>query len=173
MIDQPPEPVDPVRYVSEEQERARALAEVLRDQAERADVARDSEERRERRRRIRRGALITTWVAVAYVWIATPSWLRVEAPPEPTVAEEAQALRVNVFLQTQAIEAYVLERGRLPYVLQEAGPPFRGMEYRRRDSRTYDLQGRTDRVILRYSSQESPFSFVGTAADFLSGSTSQ
>jgi hypothetical protein len=41
------------------------------------------------------------------------------------------------------------------------------MEYRRRDSRSYDLQGRTDRVILRYTSLESPFQFVGTAADFL------
>jgi hypothetical protein len=168
LVDQPPpEPVDPVRYVSEEQERARALAEVLRDQAERADVARVAEERREGRRRVRRGALIATWIAVAYIWIGTPSWLRVEAPPVPTVAEEAHALRVNVFLQTQAIEAYRQERGRLPFVLQEAGPPFRGMEYRRRDSRSYDLQGRTDRVILRYTSLESPFQFVGTAADFL------
>jgi len=109
----------------------------------------------------------TIWVAAAYVWIATPSWLRVEAPPEATVAQEAQSLRVNVFLQTQAIEAYRLDRGRLPFVLQEAGPPFRGMEYRRRDSRSYDLQGRTDRVILRYRSEESPFVFVGTAADML------
>jgi hypothetical protein len=171
MVDQPPEPVDPVRYVSEEQERARVLAEVLRDHALRADVARHTEGRRERRRRVRRGVLVVTWMAVAYVWIATPSWLRVEAPPEATVAEEARSLRVNVFLQTQAIEAYRMERGRLPYVLQEAGPPFRGMEYWRRDSRSYDLQGRSDRVILRYTSQESPFSFVGTAADFLVGPT--
>jgi hypothetical protein len=141
----------------------------LRDQAERADVSRHVGERRARRHRVRRTALVVTWVAVAYVWIATPSWLRVEAPPEPTVAEEARSLRVNVFLQTQAIEAYRIHRGRLPYVLQEAGPPFRGMEYRRRDSRSYDLQGRTDRVILRYTSLESPFSFVGTAVDFLTG----
>jgi len=173
MIDQPPEPVDPVRYVSEEQERARALADVMRDQAERADAARQTEERRAKRTRIRRGALVATWVVVAYVWIATPSWLTVAAPPEPTVAEEAQSLRVNVFLQAQAIEAYRLRRGRLPYVLPEAGPPFRGMEYRRRDSRSYDLQGRSDRVILRYMSQESPFSFVGTAADFLTQDRSQ
>ena len=171
MVDQPPEPVDPARYVSEEQERVRALAEVLRDQVERADLWRRSEERRERRGRVRRGVLVVTWMAVAYVWIATPSWLQVEAPPEATVAEEARALRVNVFLQTQAIEAYWMERGRLPYVLQEAGPPFRGLEYWRRDSRSYDLQGRSDRVILRYTSQESPFSFVGTAADVLVGPT--
>ena len=114
-----------------------------------------------------------TWVGVAYVWLATPSWLTVQPPREPTVEEEATALRVNVFLQTQAIESYWIRRGRLPYVLQEAGPPFRGMEYRRRDSRSYELQGRSDLVTLRYSSEQSPFSFVGTATDLLTEPTSR
>lgn len=170
MSDQPPRPSQPVRYVSEEQERARALAEVLRDQAERETTALRNEERRRKRARVRRAALVGTWMAVAYVWLATPSWLRIEPPPVPTVAEEAQSLRLNVFLQSQAIEAYRQQRGRLPYVLQEAGPPFRGMEYRRHDSRTYELQGRTDRVILRYHSDQPSLDFVGTSADLLSGS---
>jgi len=174
MEDHPPEPPESSeqpRYVSEERERARVLADVLRDDEERADGARLAEERRLRRRRIRRGALVATWVGVAYVWIATPSWLTVQPPREPTVEEEATALRVNVFLQTQAIESYRNQRGRLPYVLQEAGPPFRGMEYRRRDSRSYELQGRSDLVTLRYSSEQSPFSFVGDAANVLSEPT--
>lgn len=167
MTDQPPEPVDPARYVSEEQVRARALAEVLRDQLQRAEAARVAEERRGRRARVRRGVLIGTWAVVAYVWLATPSWLRVEPPPPPAVAAEAQSLRLNVFLQTQAIEAYRLQRGRLPYILQEAGPPFLGMEYRRFDSRSYELQGRSDRVILRYHSDQPAMDFVGGAADLL------
>jgi len=168
MTDQPPpEPVEPVRYVSEEQVRARALAEVLRDQAERAEAALAAEEGRERRARIRRGALVGTWAVIAWVWVATPSWLRVEPPPKPAVATEAQSLRLNVFLQSQAIEAYRLQRGRLPFVLQEAGPPFRGMEYRRFDSRSYELQGRSERVILRYHSDQPVQEFVGGAAALL------
>jgi hypothetical protein len=169
MTDQPPQPVDPARYVSEEQVRARALAEVLRDQAERVDTARLGEERQQERARRRRGALIVAWVGIAYVWLATPSWLRVEQPPEPSVAQEARSLRLHVFLQSQAIEAYRLERGRLPYVLQEAGPPFRGLEYRRFDSRSYELQGRGRRVILRYNSEQPALDFVGEAADLLDG----
>jgi len=169
MVDQPPRPNESERFVSEEQERVRALAEVLRDQAARADALLQSEERRLRRARVRRGALIATWVAVAYIWLATPSWLTVEPPPVPSVAEEAQSLRLNVFLQSQAIEAYRLQRGRLPFVLQEAGPPFRGMEYRRHDSRTYELQGRSSRVLLRYNSEQPALDFVGTAADVLFG----
>lgn len=167
MTDQPPEPVDPVRFVSEEQVRARALAEVLRDQAERAEASRVAEESRARSDRLRRRVLVGTWAAVAWIWLVTPSWLRVEPPPPPTVAAEAQSLRLNVFLQSQAIEAYRLERGRLPYILQEAGPPFRGMEYRRFDSRSYEVQGRSDRVILRYHSDQPPMEFVGPAAGVL------
>lgn len=167
MTDQPPQPVDPVRFVSEEQVRARALAEVLRDQAERAEASRQAEERRARSDRLRRRVLMGTWAAVAWIWLITPSWLRVEPPPPPTVAAEAQSLRLNVFLQSQAIEAYRLERGRLPYILQEAGPPFRGMEYRRFDSRSYEIQGRSDRVILRYHSDQPPMEFVGPAAGVL------
>lgn len=172
MTDQPPRHVEPERYVSEEQERARALAEVLRDQTERAEALRRSEERQSRRHRARRGALVATWVVVAYVWLATPSWLRVEQPPVPTVAEEARSLRLNVFLQSQAIEAYRMERGRLPYVLQEAGPPFRGMDYRRRDSRSYELQGRSERVILRYHSEQPALDFVGGSADLITSTPS-
>ncbi|GMV05741.1 MAG: hypothetical protein AMXMBFR53_20180 [Gemmatimonadota bacterium] len=167
MTDHPPRSRDPERFVSEEHERVRALADVLKDQEQRAEAARVNEERVLRRARVRRGALVGTWAAVAYVWLATPSWLTVEPPPLPTVTDEARSLRLNVFLQSQAIEAYRLERGRLPWVLQEAGPPFRGMEYRRHDGRTYELEARTDRVLLRYNSQQPPLEFVGEAADLL------
>ncbi len=168
MIDQPPpDPVEPPRYVSEEQVRARALAAVLRDQAERADAARLADEFRARRARTRRKVLVGTWMAAALVWLTAPLWLRVPQPEPPTVADETLSLRLNVFLQCQAIEAYRLRSGRLPFILQEAGPPFRGMEYRRFDNRTYELQGRSDRVILRYHSDQPPKDFVGSAAALL------
>jgi len=167
MIDQPPEGADPRRNVSEELERARALTAVMRDQVERADAVRDSEERRYRRSRLRRGVLVVLWTGIAYVWLGTPSWLTVEPPPAQSIVEEAQALRLNVFLQTQQIEAYRITRGRLPYVLEEAGPPFQGMEYRRRDSRTYEVSGASHRVHVRYESDSSPLDFVGQAADLL------
>ena len=158
---------DPKREVSEEHDRARALAAVMRDQSDRADAAFDAEMRRQRRARIRRSALIVVWVGMAYVWVGTPSWLTVAPPPTPTIREEAQSLRLNVFLQTQQIEAYRIARGRLPYVLEEAGPPFQGMEYRRRDSRSYDLTGASTRVHLRYGSEIPAMDFVGDAAGLL------
>lgn len=170
MVDQLPEDgLGPVRHVSEEHERARALADVMRDQEERLESAREAEERRQRRARIRRGVLVAAWMGVAYIWIFSPSWINVPPPPTPSLASEALSLRVNLFLQSQAIESYRRERGRLPYVLQEAGPPFRGMEYRRRDSRSYELEGTSERVRIRYDSYEPPLEFVGSAAWVLEG----
>lgn len=167
MVGQPPRDADPETRISEEHERARALAEVLRDQEERMESLRLAEERRGRRARWRRGVVAVCWVTVAYVWLGSPSWLRVEAPPQPTILEEARSLRLNVFLQSQRIEAYRQDRGRLPYVLEEAGPPFPGMEYRRKDNRFYELRGASDRVRLRYESEQPAFDFVGPAADVL------
>lgn len=167
MVDQPPEPVDPTRRVSDEAERARAVAAFLRDQEERAELARQEQARRDRVTRIRRGALLATWVGVAYVWLGSPSWLAVEPPQPQSVTDEARALRMNIFFQSQKIEAYIETRGRLPYVLEEAGPPFRGIEYRRKDSRFYELRGESERLHMRYESDRPALDFLGRAAERL------
>jgi hypothetical protein len=157
----------PKPYVSEGDERARALAAVMRDQEGRADAELVADARRQRRTRWRRRSLVALWLVIAYVWVGSPSWLSIEPPPEPTFSQEAQALRLAMFFQSQAIEAYRLERGRLPYVLQEAGPPFPGMEYRRKDSRSYELLGTSDRLRLDYQSEQDPLDWVGAAASLV------
>lgn len=166
MSDQTPRSEEP-RQVSPEAERARALAEVMRDQEMRARAHVRAEVRRAQRSRLRRRALVALWIGIAYVWLANPPWLRIESPPPQPLSEEATALRLNVFLQAQQIEAYRAQRGRLPYILEEVGPPFPGMEYRRRDSRTYEVEGAAARVRIRYDSQRSPLDFVGSAAELL------
>lgn len=155
---------DFTREVSDENGRAQAVSAFLRDQDERRKKALKRAARRRRIRRARRIAVGATWIGVAYIWVGTPGWLTVEPPPVPTVADESNALRFNLYLQSQRVEAYRAERGRLPYVLDEAGPRFRGMEYRRRDNSQYQITGRTDRVELQYYSRQSPLAFVGEAA---------
>jgi len=142
------------RRVSDAQERARALAEVLRHQEERAKAAQVAEERRVRRTRVRRGVVTGAWAVAAYVWILSPSWTRVAPPPPPPVAEDGRAVEVNLFLQAQQIRAFQEARGRLPWVLQETGPPLPGMEYRRLDNQHYELEARSRRVRLAWSSEE-------------------
>ena len=155
---------DFTREVSHESQRAQAVAEFLRDQDARQKRALRHAAHLRRVRKLRRMVVGVMWVGVAYIWLGTPGWLTVEPPPVPTVADESNALRFNLYLQSQRVEAYRTERGRLPYVLDEAGPRLRGMEYRRRDSREYQITGRTDRVELDYYSLQSPLVFVGEAA---------
>ncbi len=159
--------VDPTLRVSEERERARALAAVLRDQSERADTAREADERRRRRGRLRKGVTIGLWVAAAWIWLLPPAWTRISAPEPPPLASEAQAVRFRVYLQIEAIEAYRTEHGRLPGVLPEAGPPFEGVEYVRLDSHDYVLSGRSRRVLVRYRSQEPASTFAAGVAGLI------
>jgi hypothetical protein len=167
MVDDTEEDVDPTLHVSEEHERARALAAVLRDQAERLELVREAEERRLRRGRVRRAVTIALWVGAAWIWALPPAWTRV-APPGPSpLAEEARALRFQVYLQIQAIEAYRNAHSHLPDVLPEAGPPLRHVEYVRRDSRTYELHGRSRRVLVRYRSEEPARTFGEGAAGLI------
>lgn len=164
MVDHADDDVDPTLRVSEEHERARALAAVLRDQEEKVHLAREAEERRRRRAGVRKGVTVALWLAAAWVWLLPPAWTQVQ-PPEPAPLEdEAQALRLQVYLQIEAIEAFRNARGHLPDVLPQAGPPFRGVEYARRDSRDYDLSGRTRRVLVRYRSEEPAAAFGRGAA---------
>ena len=150
--------------VSDESQRARAVSDFLQDQNERQQRALKRKVRQRRFKKARRIVVGATWIGVAYIWVGTPGWLTVDPPPVPTVADESSALRFNLYLQAQRVEAYRTERGRLPYVLDEAGPRFRGMEYRRRDNRHYLITGRTDRIELQYYSRESALVFVGEAA---------
>ncbi len=155
---------DFTREVSDESERAQAVSAFLRDQDERQKKALERAASRRRISRARRIAVSAMWIGIAYIWVGTPGWLTVEPPPVPTVADESNALRFNVYLQSQRVEVYRAESGRLPYVLDEAGPRLRGMEYRRRDNSQYQITGRTDQVELQYHSRQPPLAFVGEAA---------
>ncbi len=168
MAQDPSKESDPALVVSDEAERARAVAAFLRDQEERAQRAFQSEQRSEQFRKVRQFAVAAAWIGIVYVWVGSPAWLTVQPPPVPTIAEEGSSLRLNVFLQSQKVEAYRLSRGRLPFVLDEAGPRFRGMEYRRQDNDSYEITGRSDRVELRYESRQPALEFVGEAADLTS-----
>ena len=153
MVDRPPDPVDSRARLRAEEERARALAAVLRDQEDRAAATLEAEARRARRARVRTGVLAALWIGMAWLWLADPTWWRVDPPPAPPPAAEARALRAGMYLQAQRIEAYRRARGRLPDVLEDVGPPLPGMTYERRDSRSYDLRGTSPRIRVTYRSE--------------------
>ena len=72
-----------------------------------------------------------------------------------------------MYFQVQKIEQYLLDAGRVPLVLDDAGHAFRGMEYIRLTNSDYRILGRTGRVTLSYSSVEPLDMFVGAGVGAL------
>lgn len=165
----PPESTPSEAEVSHVSERDAALVAVLRDQREKAEVETLAREVRVRRQGLglRHVALIITTATSFWIWIWPPGVLWTTPPGPPPVEEEESTLRLVMYFQAQKIEQYRLDTGRVPLALDEAGPPFRGMEYVRLTNSDYRILGRTRRVTLSYSSVESLDVFVGAGESVL------
>ena len=163
----PPEP--PEVEVSQAGERDAALAAVIREQTEKAEVEVHAREVRVRRQGLGLRHLALSIVAAisVWIWIWPPSVLRIVPPPPPPLEEEEATLRLVMYFQAQKIEQYLLDTGRVPLVLDDAGPAFRGMEYVRLTNSDYRILGRTGRVTLSYSSVEPLDMFVGAGVSAL------
>ena len=168
----PPEPSEEAEFeveVSQASERDSALAAVLRDQTEKAEVEAHAREVRVRRQGLglRHLALIFATATSLWIWFWPPGVLRMAPPGPPAVEAEESTLRLVMYFQAQKIEQYLLDTGRVPLTLDDAGPVFRGMEYVRLTNRDYRILGRTGRVTLSYSSVEPLDIFVGNGASVL------
>ncbi len=161
-----PEAPDQIE-LSKGQERAAALVAVLRDQAEKEETAVRAHMTLKRRTRRGNVALAVSAFMAVWVWIFPPDAIRIERPSGPTVAEEEASLRRAMFLQNSAIQQYRIENGRIPDGLEQAGPAFDGMEYIQLTRREYRLRGRSERLMLSYSSTEPIEEFVGDDLDLL------
>ena len=140
----PPEPSE--MEVSQAGERDAALAAVLREQTEKAEVKAHARKVRIRRQGVGLRHLtlsIVTAISLG-IWVWPPSGLRF-APPGPPPVEEAATLRLVMYFQAQKLEQYRLDTGRVPLALDDAGPAFRGMEYIRLTNSDYRILGRTSR----------------------------
>ncbi len=166
----PSPPPDPEEVeVSQAGERDAVLAAVLREQTEKAHV-----EAHARKARVRRQGLgfwhlalsIATALAL-WIWLWPPGVLVVALPGPPPVQEEEATLRLVMYLQAQKIEQYLLDTGRVPLALDDAGPVFRGMEYIRLTNSDYRILGRSGRVTLSYSSVDPLATFLGAGASVL------
>jgi hypothetical protein len=156
--------------VSHHGERDAALAAVMRHTAERNEAGEHYREIVEKQGPwlgVKHLVLAVTTVAALWTWIWPPAIIRIDEIPVPPVAEEEATLRLVMYFQAQKVEQYLLDFGRIPEELPEAGPVFPGMEYIRLTDRHYRLLGRTNRLNLSFSSAEPVADFVGRGANIL------
>jgi hypothetical protein len=163
----PPSPQDD--GVSAHAERDATLAAVLREQSEKQTVEVHARRARIQQRGLgsRHVALVFATAISVWIWVWPPSVLQITPAVLPSVEAEESALRLVMYFQAQKIERYRLDTGGVPLELDDAGPPFTGMEYIRLTNNDYRLLGRTRRVTLSYSSVEPLDVFVGAGAGVL------
>ena len=152
---------------STEDERAAMIASVLRDQERRESIRAVTPAMESGATLPQLVALALSSVLAVYVWFGSPGWLGPEPVPLPPVEVEESTLRLEMFIQAQAIEDYRQRNGRTPAFLAEVGPSRPGISYRRVDGRSYLLQGTGDRVQLTYSSRDSLAPFLGPGGEAL------
>lgn len=147
---------------------ADALADVLKDQGDKAKRRKEVASRR------RRTTPPVTWVAFVllsiisgYLWIGSPSWLH-PAPPDPiSPALEDAGLRMELFHQALLVEGFRSREGRLPNSLSEAGDPFSEVEYHQVNGQAYRLVSAGGLGRVEYASTDSLELFLGDAAQVI------
>jgi len=162
-------PEDPVRpyHAKEEargQEAADAVAAVLKHAAEHDERARRKRPPRKQPKWMLPLGIQLAVLAV-YLLISPPRWITVHPIAAPDSATQQEGLRMAMYVQSQQIEAYRIQHGRLPSTLAELpGTPQPGIEYQVQSSDAYRLVGTDGPTALIYDSTESPADFLGPAA---------
>ena len=151
-------------------EMADALADVLKEESEKA---RDRRETDEKKKKDRRGTGPGAWLAfgvfavlAGYVWVGSPAWLDSSPPPVPPPLLEA-GMRMEIFQSALVVEEFLENRGRLPDDLGEAGEPDAEVQYEALDRETYRLSLAGPQGSLEHVSSDSLELFLGDAVQVI------
>lgn len=148
-------------------ERAQALVDVMKEEAEKAQARRS---RHPRGPLALRRYLVLALVALAtlYVFYASPDWVDGETDaPVVTPSQEMAGVRLSLYLQAHKIEVFRARTGRLPQALEEAGTVEPGVVYVRPGDGSYLLEGTEGTAFLTYISGEPLEYFVADAFEVL------
>jgi hypothetical protein len=113
------------------------------------------------------GVLVLAVALNAWVWIDRPAWLVGDSPAPAPEARQEQALRLQMYVQGQQIEAFRREYGEPPETLEDAGRPMAGMRYQRAGTRSWELLGESGRLRIILRGSQNMEEFLGSYEDLL------
>ena len=141
-----------------------ALGDVLRQQTERA---REAAKPPAPRRDYRPVALVVALILCGYIWFGDPRWLRVAEAPPPNAQQLDAGARLGLYLISQRIEQFRIERHHLPARLEQTGPSIEGVSYAPLDDQRYSLTTTVNGAPLTLRSTDDMTAFAGGAARML------
>lgn len=103
-------------------------------------------------------------VFALYMLIAPPAWVVMNPIEAVPVEEQADDMRLVMYMQALRVNAYRGEYGELPETLEDAGSAVPGVEYFAVGTDRYELITTIGEEVIRYDSQESPNEWVGSGA---------
>lgn len=164
-------PESPGRGQPSGDETARALREVMKDQAERKARQEEATRQRRKNRLLPLPLVALFWTATCVIaWLWTPGFLRPEPLPEPTVAEVRTGLRVEMLSAMTRIERYREETGRLPESLDQVmEEPPANVLFVTFSSGIYRLRGRRAGTEIIYQSGDPLEELLGDAVQRIRG----
>lgn len=154
----------PAHRISKVEDRERILAEAMAHAEEQEAHYRLPMEPQRRQPLWKWTAALLLFVVAGSLALNPPLFLRGPQPAAVTPGERERGIRAALFLQAQQVEAFRIQRGRLPASLAEVTVRLPGMEYVRSNSRTYQLVvRRPDGTPVVYDSAIPRRGFAGLA----------
>ena len=153
------------------QEAADALAAVLTHAAER-DEAAEHKQGPKKQSKWMLPLGVNLGVFAVYLLIASPDWVVMNKIDSAPIAEQAEDMRLAIFMQASRVDVYRLQNGQLPASLADAGSPVEGLSYNVIGPDQYELVVTIETEVLRYDSSQPVGEWVGAGAkDKLLGGT--
>jgi hypothetical protein len=110
-------------------------------------------------------AMAAIALALAALLGVRPAWLFPRPPTESPALQEA-SLRVRIYIETELVERYRQNEGRLPATLLESGGDTTGLKYAQ-DGRSYTITGKNGGIELTYRSTVPATEFLGNSYDLI------
>ena len=145
------------------QEAADALSAVMSHAAERDD-AQHKKAPQKTQSKLALPLGINLGVFALYMLIAPPAWVVVNPIEAPPVEEQADHMRLAMYMQAMRVNVYRAQNGELPAALEDAGSPVPGVEYSVIGANRYELIATIGTEVVRYDSSESANEWVGSDA---------
>lgn len=145
------------------QEAADALAAVLDHAAER-DVAQRKKAAPKKQPKWMLPLGINLGVFAVYLLIAPPAWVVVNPLEAPPIEEQADDMRLAMYMQAMRISGYLQQNGQLPATLEDAGTAYPGIQYNAVGADRFQLSATIGEETIVYDSSQPANDWIGPDA---------